>query len=351
MPRKSKFMSTRIEDYALIGDCESAALVGADGSIDWLCWPRFDSDACFAALLGTPEHGRFKIAPRGKVTRTSRRYRPDTLILETRFETNEGAVTLLDFMPIRGSNPDCVRIVIGERGRVTMGAELVLRFGYGQSVPWVRKLGDGTLRAIAGPDMVVLRTPVHLRGENLTTVGEFIVGAGDRVPFVLSYGPSHLPVPEAFAADAALKDTEAFWNAWSRKGEAVDGPWVDAIRRSLITLKALTYEPTGGIVAAPTTSLPAFICGQSHWGYGLCWGRDATLTLLALMNAGYYDEAQRWRDWLTRAVAGKPDQLRVMYGVAGERRLTEWEVGWLPGYERSYPVRVGNAAHDQLQLD
>ncbi|MEJ0074406.1 MAG: glycoside hydrolase family 15 protein [Alphaproteobacteria bacterium] len=350
MPRKNKSKSTRIEDYALIGDCESAALVGANGSIDWLCWPRFDSDACFAALLGTPEHGRFKIAPRGKITHTSRRYRPDTLILETRFETDEGAVTLLDFMPIRGKNPDCVRIVIGERGRVTMCAELILRFGYGATVPWVRKLGDGTLRAIAGPDMVVLRTPVHLRGENLTTVGEFSVGEGDRVPFVMSYGPSHLPAPAAFSADAALADTEAFWREWTRKGR-VHGPWRDIVVRSLITLKALTYLPSGGIVAAPTTSLPERIGGNRNWDYRFCWLRDATLTLLAGMNAGYYEEAQAWRDWLTRAIAGRPEQMGVMYGVSGERRLTEWEVSWLPGYENSAPVRIGNAAHEQLQLD
>jgi GH15 family glucan-1,4-alpha-glucosidase len=343
-------MPARIEDYALIGDCESAALVSRDGSVDWLCWPRFDSDACFAALLGTKDHGRFRIAPQGEIKRITRRYRPGTLILETRFETADGEVTLVDFMPIRGRNPDCVRIVIGERGRVTMGAEMILRFGYGATVPWVSKLGDGTLRAIAGPDMVVLRTPVNLRGENLTTVGAFTVGAGDRVPFVLSYGPSHLEAPEAFAADAALADTEAFWTEWTRKGH-VHGPWKDAVVRSLITLKALTYGPTGGIVAAPTTSLPEHIGGNRNWDYRYCWVRDATLTLLALMNAGYYDEAQAWRDWLTRAVAGRPEQMEVMYGVAGERRLTEWVVDWLPGYERSPPVRVGNAAHSQLQLD
>ena len=343
-------MPSRIEDYALIGDCESAALVSRDGSIDWLCWPRFDSDACFAALLGTAENGRFSIAPRGETKRVTRRYRPDTLILETRFETADGAVTLIDFMPMRGQYPDCVRIVVGERGRVPMCAELVLRFGYGAIVPWVRKLDDGTLRAIAGPDMVVLRTPVHLHGENFTTVGEFIVAEGDRVPFVMSYGPSHLPVPEAFAADAALNDTESDWQKWSQKCR-VDGPWKDAVRRSLITLKALTYEPTGGIVAAPTTSLPERIGGPRNWDYRYCWLRDSTLTLLALMNGGYYDEAQRWRDWLIRAIAGRPGQMEVMYGVAGERRLTEWEVSWLPGYENSSPVRIGNAAHDQLQLD
>jgi GH15 family glucan-1,4-alpha-glucosidase len=342
--------TSRIEDYALIGDCESAALVSRDGSIDWLCWPRFDSDACFAALLGTKEHGRFRIAPQGDVHNITRRYRPGTLILETRFETDDGAVTLIDFMPIRGKNPDCVRIVTGERGRVAMCVEMVLRFGYGAAVPWVRKLGDGTLRAIAGPDMVVLRTPVHLRGESMTTVGEFIVGEGDRVPFVLSYGPSHLPVPEAFAADAALQDTEVFWQDWCGRGK-VTGPWKEPVLRSLITLKALTYQPTGGIVAAPTTSLPERIGGDRNWDYRFCWVRDATLTLLALMNAGYYDEAQCWRDWLTRAVAGRPEQMGVMYGVAGERRLTEWEVGWLPGYQDSRPVRIGNAAHEQLQLD
>ena len=342
--------NSRIEDYALIGDCESAALVSRDGSIDWLCWPRFDSDACFAALLGTPEHGRFRIAPEGEPTKITRRYRPNTLILETRFETAGGAVMLIDFMPIRGRNPDCVRIAVGERGSVKMCTELVLRFGYGEIVPWVRKLGDGSLRAIAGPDMVVLRTPVHLRGENMKTVGAFTVSEGDRVPFVLSYGPSHLPIPEAFAADAALNDTESFWNEWSHKGRS-EGPWSDAICRSLITLKALTYAPTGGMVAAPTTSLPERIGGNRNWDYRYCWVRDATLTLLALMNAGYYEEAQAWRDWLTRAVAGRPEQLEVMYGVGGERRLTEWEVPWLPGYENSAPVRIGNAAHSQLQLD
>ena len=342
--------NSRIEDYALIGDCESAALVSRDGSIDWLCWPRFDSDACFAALLGTPEHGRFRIAPEGEPTKVTRRYRPNTLILETRFETAGGAVMLIDFMPIRGRNPDCVRIAVGEHGSVKMCAELVLRFGYGEIVPWVRKLGDGSLRAIAGPDMVVLRTPVHLRGENMKTVGAFTVSEGDRVPFVLSYGPSHLPIPEAFAADAALNDTESFWNEWSHKGRS-EGPWSDAICRSLITLKALTYAPTGGMVAAPTTSLPERIGGNRNWDYRYCWVRDATLTLLALMNAGYYEEAQAWRDWLTRAVAGRPEQLEVMYGVGGERRLTEWEVPWLPGYENSAPVRIGNAAHSQLQLD
>jgi GH15 family glucan-1,4-alpha-glucosidase len=343
-------MPSRIEDYAIIGDCESAALVGRDGSIDWLCWPRFDSDACFAALLGTPEHGRFRIAPRDEVLRVTRRYQPGTLILETRFETADGVVTLVDFMPMLGRNPDCVRIVVGERGRVAMNMELILRFGYGAIVPWVRKLDRGALRAIAGPDMVTLRTPVHVRGENMTTVGDFTVGEGDRVPFVLSYGPSHLPLPKEFNADAALKDTETYWQDWTRRGR-VHGPWSDAVSRSLLTLKALTFAPTGGIVAAPTTSLPERIGGNRNWDYRFCWVRDATLTLLALMNAGYFQEAQAWRDWLTRAIAGRPEQMGVMYGIAGERRLTEWDVPWLPGYLDSKPVRIGNAAHQQLQLD
>jgi GH15 family glucan-1,4-alpha-glucosidase len=347
---KSSATSSRIEDYALIGDLETAALVSRDGSIDWLCFPRFDSDACFAALLGTKDHGRFRIAPEGEIKSITRRYRPDSLILETRFTTAEGEVTLIDFMPIRERNADCVRIVIGERGRVKMCAEMILRFNYGSTVPWVRKLGDGTLRAIAGPDMVVLRTPVHMRGENMTTVGDFVVGAGDRVPFVLSYGESHLRPPQAFAADAALADTEAFWSTWTAKGH-VHGPWREPVMRSLITLKALTYQPTGAMVAAPTTSLPERIGGNRNWDYRYCWLRDATLTLLALMNAGYYGEAQAWRDWLTRAIAGRPQQVQVLYGVAGERRLAEWEADWLPGYEQSAPVRIGNAAHQQLQID
>ena len=340
----------RIEDYALIGDCESAALVSRGGSIDWLCWPRFDSDACFAALLGSPEHGRWRIAPHAHAARVTRRYRPDTLILETRFETAEGAVTLVDFMPVRGRDPDCVRIVVGERGRVAMTMELVLRFGYGAIVPWVRRLEDGTLRAVAGPDMAVLRTPVHLRGEGLTTVSEFIVGEGDRVPFVLAYAPSHRALPEPINPFAALDATETYWRRWAAKGPK-DSPWSGAVTRSLITLKALTYGPTGGIVAAPTTSLPERIGGERNWDYRYCWLRDATLTLLALMNSGHSEEAQAWRDWLIRAVAGRPEQMQPMYGIAGERRLSEWELPWLPGYGDSRPVRLGNAASHQLQLD
>jgi pentatricopeptide repeat protein len=343
-------MSCRIEDYALIGDCEAAALVAGDGSIDWLCWPRFDSDACFAALLGTEAHGRWKIAPRDKKARMTRRYRGNTLILETRFETDGGAATLVDFMPLRAPHSSIVRLVIGERGRIDMAMEFILRFGYGAVVPWVTRLEDGTLRAIAGPDMVLLRTPVEVVGQNLTTVGDFQVTAGQTVPFVLTYAPSHLPPPSTPDAQAALEDTQAEWEDWSGHCRPA-GHCAGAVMRSLITLKALTYSPTGGIVAAPTTSLPEQVGGVRNWDYRFCWLRDTTLTLLALMNAGYGEEARAWRDWLLRAVAGSPNQLQIMYGIAGERRLTEWEVSWLPGYEGSRPVRIGNAAHEQLQLD
>ncbi|MBX6425747.1 MAG: glycoside hydrolase family 15 protein [Variibacter sp.] len=343
-------MPLRIEDYALIGDCETAALVGRDGSIDWLCWPRFDSDACFAALLGGPEHGRWLIAPQDPQARVIRRYREGTLILETRFETRDGAVTLIDFMPLRDGEADLVRIVRGERGRVAMRTELVIRFGYGAVVPWVSRLEDGALRAIAGPDMLVLRTPAPLHGEDLKTVGAFEVAAGQEVPFILTHAASHLPPPGPIDPRAALARTEKFWFDWSSVCPSHE-PWTDIVRRSLITLKALTYAPTGGIVAAPTTSLPESLGGVRNWDYRYCWLRDATLTLLALMNAGFYEEAQSWRDWLLRAVAGSPEQIQIMYGIAGERRLMEWEVPWLPGYENSRPVRVGNAAYRQLQLD
>jgi GH15 family glucan-1,4-alpha-glucosidase len=343
-------MSFRIEDYALIGDCGSAALVSRAGSIDWLCWPRFDSEACFAALLGTPNNGRWLIGPCDPSPRITRSYRKDTLILETRFETADGAATLIDFMPLRGRNCQLVRIIVGEHGEVPMRTELVLRFGYGAVVPWVTKLEDGGIRAVAGPDMVVLRSPVTLRGENMTTVGEFTVRAGEKVHFVLAHGPSHLPPPAPLDPQSALEATEKFWNDWSSKCQGASscpGP----VARSLITLKALTYAPTGGIVAAPTTSLPEHLGGSRNWDYRFCWLRDATLTLLALMDAGYFEEAHAWRDWLLRAVAGSPDQIQIMYGIAGERRLTEWEVPWLPGYENSTPVRIGNQAHNQLQLD
>jgi GH15 family glucan-1,4-alpha-glucosidase len=343
-------MPARIEDYALLGDCETAALVSRDGSVDWLCWPRFDSGACFAALLGGPEHGRWRIAPADASARIRRRYRENTLILETEFDAADGSVTLIDFMPLRGSNSDLVRMVIGRRGRVTMKTELIIRFDYGSTVPWVTQLDDGSLRAIAGPDMLLLRTDVPLRGEGLTTVGEFAVGAGETATFVLTYAPSHSPPPAPVDPKLALADTEAFWREWAGRCRYA-GEWSDAVIRSLVTLKALTYRPTGGIVAAPTTSLPEQLGGSRNWDYRCCWLRDATLTLLTLMDAGYYDEAAAWRDWLLRAAAGSPSQLQIMYGIAGERRLPEWSVPWLPGYEGSAPVRVGNAAHGQLQLD
>jgi len=342
-------MSTRIEDYALIGDCKSAALVARDGSIDWLCWPRFDSEACFAALLGTPEHGRWLVAPCEKA-RITRRYRPNTLILETKFETDDGAATVVDFMPFRSDYSEIVRIVHGTRGKLRMRTELILRFGYGAVVPWVTRLEDGTLRAIAGPDMAVLRTPVHVKGKDMTTVGEFTISRGETIPLVLTYSRSHKALPEALDPTAALEATETFWKNWSAKCRPA-GEWSDAVRRSVITLKALTYAPTGGIVAALTTSLPEQIGGERNWDYRYCWLRDATLTLLGAMHAGYYEEAQAWREWLLRAVAGSPDQLQIMYGIGGERRLTEWVADWLPGYEKSAPVRIGNAAHTQLQLD
>jgi GH15 family glucan-1,4-alpha-glucosidase len=343
-------MPSRIEDYALIGDRMGAALVARNGSIDWLCWPRFDSDACFAALLGDECHGRWLVAPRDEDARVSRRYRTNTLVLETRFECREGAVSLVDFMPMGEKDCSIVRIVVGERGRVAMHTELILRFGYGATVPWVEKIGDQTWRAIAGPDMAVLRTPADLRGRNLTTVGEFSVAAGEMVPFVLTYGPSHLPPPAALDAKAALAATEKYWTTWAGRCRKV-GRWSEHLVRSAITLKALTYAPTGGVVAAPTTSLPEFIGGSRNWDYRFCWLRDATLTLLAAMNAGYYEEAQAWRDWLVRTVAGSPEQVQILYGIAGERRTTEWEIPWLRGYEGSKPVRIGNQANEQLQLD
>ncbi len=345
-------MSTRLEDYALIGDCETAALVSRAGSIDWLCWPRFDSPACFAALLGTPDHGRWLIEPAAaRDARITRAYRDQTLILETQIETDDGAVTVIDFMPPRGLNSDIVRLIRGDRGRVQMRTELVLRFDYGRTVPWVNRLPDGTYRAVAGPDMVVVHTPVPLRGKDMTTVGEFEVAAGTTVPFLLMHGSSHLPVPDPIDPIEALDTTEAFWKEWAARSTDVHDEWSEAVIRSLITLKALTYAPTGGIVAAPTTSLPEQLGGSRNWDYRYCWVRDATLTLLALMNDGYYDEARSWHDWLLRAAAGAPSQLQIMYGIAGERHLVEHEISWLPGYENSRPVRVGNGAHSQLQLD
>jgi GH15 family glucan-1,4-alpha-glucosidase len=339
-----------IEDYGLIGDCETAALVGRDGSIDWLCWPAFDSEACFSALLGTSKNGRWLMAPSEKVTKSSRRYWDDTLILETRFETADGIVAVIDFMPPRGEASDIVRLVRGVRGRVKLRMELVIRFGFGTDIPWVKRTEDGALLAICGQDMTVLRTPVETRGEDMTTVAQFDVGEGETIPFVLTYGPSHLPVPEPIDPAQALQDTEDFWTEWSGRC-TYQGDSRDLVMRSLITLKALTFAPTGGIVAAPTTSLPEKLGGARNWDYRYCWLRDATFTLLALMNSGYTEEASAWHNWLLRAVAGSPANMQIMYGIMGQRRLLEWEAGWLPGYEGAQPVRVGNAAHAQLQLD
>jgi GH15 family glucan-1,4-alpha-glucosidase len=347
-------MPSRIEDYALIGDCETAALVCKDGSIDWLCWPCFDSEACFSALLGDASNGRWKIAPAAAGTdiKISRRYQHNTLILETEFTNADAVVVLIDFMPLReGRNSShLVRLVVGKRGSMPMRTELIVRFGYGGWVPWVSRSETGDLVAIAGPDMVLLRTPVELRGEALTTVADFVVSAGQELPFVLTYSPSHLPLPEPIDVDAALRATQQFWEAWAGAGRPPE-LHAEIVVRSLITLKALTYAPHGGIIAAPTTSLPEWVGGSRNWDYRFCWLRDATLTLLSLMNAGYYDEARAWRNWLLRAAAGSPEQIQIMYGVTGSRWLPEHEVPWLDGYEKSKPIRVGNAAADQLQLD
>jgi GH15 family glucan-1,4-alpha-glucosidase len=343
-------MPLRIEDYALIGDCETAALVGRDGSMDWLCLPRFDSGACFAALLGTPEHGRWLLAPAGDVRATRRRYRDDTLILETTFETADGAVTLIDCMAVREKEPVVIRVVRGDRGQVPMRLHLVVRYDYGSIVPWVTRLDHSGVRAVAGPNTVVLRTGVELHGENLSTVAEFTVSKGQEVPFVLQWHPSHEPPPPPLDAADVVEKVDESWHKWS-KDCACPGPYGAATLRSLLTLKALTYAPTGGVVAAPTTSLPEQLGGVRNWDYRYCWIRDATFTLYSMMAAGYKEEAQAWRDWLLRAVAGSPSDLQIMYGLAGERRLSEWEVDWLPGYEGAKPVRMGNAASGQFQLD
>jgi GH15 family glucan-1,4-alpha-glucosidase len=396
-PPAPDFMPSAIEDYALIGDCRSAALVGRDGSIDWLCWPRFDSPACFAALLGEPRHGRWLVAPASRPRRVQRRYRGDTLVLETEFETAGGTVCVVDFMAMteahgsptpqlpltapRGTAssvlpevsdgaaalppaplatahapaaPDgshLVRLVVGKRGRVRMRMELLLRFDYGSSVPWVTRLERGQgLSAVAGPDQVILRTTTRLASHDFLTEAEFTVAAGESVPFVLSHAVSHLHPPEPIDPREALAETTQWWETWATRCPNT-GPWQPMVRRSLITLKALTYAPTGGIVAAPTTSLPEQWKGLRNWDYRYCWLRDATLTLLSLMNAGYFEEAEAWRLWLLRAIAGSPQQAQTLYGLAGERLLNEWELGWLPGYEGAAPVRVGNAAANQLQLD
>ena len=338
-----------IESYAVIGDCATAALVGLDGSIDWLCWPNFSSSACFASLLGTDENGRWLLAPASGIKKTTRRYREHTLILETTFEGDDFAVMLIDFMPIRGTNSDIVRIVKGIRGATPMKMELVLRFDYGASIPWVTH-GKQAIRAIAGPDLVVLRTKAPLVGQDMRTVSEFTLSEGESIDFVLTYGPSHQRLPRRIDVSKALEETQGFWQGWAA-GCTYKGPYRDAVERSLITLKALTYRPTGGIVAAVTTSLPEQFGGPRNWDYRFCWLRDATFTLNALMHGGYYDEAKAWQAWLLRAIAGSPDQVQIMYGIAGQRYLPERELTWLSGYEDSKPVRTGNAASEQLQLD
>jgi len=343
-------MPSRIEDYALLGDCETAALVSRGGSIDWLCWPRFDSGACCAALLGGPEHGCWLLSPDDCTATVRRRYRTDTLILETEFTTAHGVVTLIDFMPVRDQGSHVIRIVLGRRGRVVMRTELILRFDYGALIPWATRLEDGRLCFAAGPHRLVLSTRVALRGENLKTVGEFRVAAGQSVAFVLSYATASAPVPRPIEAAAALRTTERFWRRWV--GQSSDaGEYDAAVRRSLITLKALTYRPSGGILAAATTSLPERVGGERNWDYRYCWVRDATFTLQAMMNTAHYAEAEAWRAWLLHAVAGDPAKMQIMYSVLGERLLPEWQLTWLPGYEKSLPVRIGNAASEQLQLD
>jgi GH15 family glucan-1,4-alpha-glucosidase len=346
----------RIEDYAIVGDMESVAMVSADGSVDWLCLPRFDSEACFAALLGTEDHGYWRIAPIDEPARSgrstaSRRYVGDTLILQTRWETADGVAEVTDFMPPRedGEPPVLVRLVQGVSGTVDMEMRLTLRFGYGSIVPWVTKTEDG-IRATAGPDSVWLRTPVNLSPQGLAHTASFAVSAGEVVPFVLTYLPSHQGQPAHLDASHSLEQTRKFWDEWVSRC-TYQGTYREAVVRSLITLKALTYRPTGGIVAAATTSLPEDIGGVRNWDYRYCWLRDATITLEALLRTGYLDEAKAWRLWLGRAIAGDPQDIQIMYGVAGERRLAEWEASWLPGYEGSAPVRIGNAAAGQLQLD
>ncbi|MSO78779.1 MAG: glycoside hydrolase family 15 protein [Acidimicrobiia bacterium] len=342
-------MPSRIEQYALIGDTQTAALVGDDGSIDWLCAPRFDSPACFAALLGTPDHGRWLLAPAAGGRATRRRYRDGTLVLESEFETPDGAVRVTECMPIHDTHVDVVRLVEGLRGQVQMHTELTVRFDYGSTIPWVRTT-NGVLDAIAGPDALALHSPIELNGADLRHRGEFTVNEGDAIPFVLTWYPSHHDRPHGVEARRAIAETTAWWLEWSSRS-TYEGEWAELVNRSAITLKALTFAPTGGIIAAATTSLPECIGGVRNWDYRYCWLRDATFSLYALISVGYVDEARRWRDWLVRAVAGTPEQFQIMYGPAGERRLTELELPWLPGYEGSAPVRIGNAATLQFQLD
>jgi GH15 family glucan-1,4-alpha-glucosidase len=351
VPMPSTAHPALIEDYAMIGDCRSAALVSRSGSIDWLCWPRFDSPSVFSALLGTPKDGRWLIGPEDQTATVRRAYRPGTLVLETVFNCAEGEVALIDFMLPGQPSSSVLRVVEGRRGRVGMQMELLMRFDYGTVVPWVTRLHDGSgLRAIAGPDMVVLRTTAPIHGRDLTTVAHFAVSAGQQMTFTLQHGLGYDTPPPAIDVPAALEATEAYWTAWTANG-SYDGPHAEIVHRSLITLKAMTYAPSGGIVAAPTTSLPEQLGGPRNWDYRYCWLRDAALALMAFMRAGHYEESRAWRDWLHRAVAGSAADVRIMYGLSGERRLPEWEVDHLPGYEGSRPVRIGNAAADQKQLD
>jgi GH15 family glucan-1,4-alpha-glucosidase len=340
----------RIEDYGIVGDLQTAALIGRSGSIDWLCFPRFDSSSCFGSIVGTPEHGRWLIAPAGDRPADSRCYRANTLVLESEWKTSTGRVRVIDFMPPRHKSPDIVRIVEGLQGHVDMHTELTIRFDYGSVVPWVQRLDDDTLLAVGGPDGLTLRTPVDLQPAGMSHSARFTVRAGDRVPFVLTWFPSNEKIPTPVNPERALRETESYWREWM--GDChYEGLYREAVHSSLLALKALTYEPTGGILAAPTTSLPEHVGGVRNWDYRYCWLRDATFTLLALMNAGFIDEARAWRNWLLRAVAGDPAKAQILYGVGGQRRVREYELDWLPGYEGSRPVRVGNAAHDQFQLD
>lgn len=352
---KAPLHGERIEDYAMIGDLETAALISREGSLDWLCWPNFASGACFAALLGTAENGYWRIRPKGKIKATRRRYLPDTMILETTFVTGDGEVTLTDFMPPRGKNSDVIRMLRGVRGKVKMRLDLVLRFDYGLTVPWVTT-EHTELHAIAGQNRVVLRSQCiqgdvpKFTGEGLTTISEFTLREGDSVCFTLTYGSSLEETPPPVPISEEFRNTEQFWTEWSAKSKYI-GPYRELVQRSLLTLKALTYEPTGGMVAAPTTSLPEGIGGERNWDYRFCWLRDTSFTLLILILAGYTEEAISWRLWLLRAIAGAPDQVQSLYGIKGERQLQEWTAGWLAGYERSQPVRIGNAASQQFQLD
>ena len=347
--KKVQLHGSPIEDYCLIGDCETAALVSRHGSIDWLCWPDFDSAACFAALLGTKDHGYWSLAPRAELKSSRRQYMPNTLIAETIFETRSGEISVTDFMPPRGRHSHLIRIVRGLRGKVRMRMELAIRFDYGRSIPWVTHAKSG-IHAVAGDDMAVLHTKAPLRGEGMTTVSEFTVAAGEAMIFVLTSLSSLDKVPQAPDVEKALRQTKLFWRRWANQG-TYQGVYADAVRRSLITLKALTYKPSGGIVAAPTTSLPEQIGGRRNWDYRFCWLRDTSFTLLTLMTGGYNDEAVAWRRWLLRAIAGAPDQVQTLYGIRGERQMNEWEVEWLPGYRHSQPVRIGNDAATQFQLD